>query len=774
MSETPLEILHLEDSDLDAELIGQWLQKCDRKLSIDRVVDRDSFTKKLQSNTYALILSDYQVPTFTGLEALEIARRYQPQTPFVFVSGIIGEEFAVETLRAGATDYILKDRLIRLPAAVERALTERHERDIRLAAEHAVQESEDKFRWMANTIPNLAWMANADGKIFWFNDRWYEYTGTTLEQMQGMGWQCVHDPIVLPTVTLKWQQCLETGEPFEMVFPLLGADGVYRPFLTRMQMHRDADGKIVHWFGTSTDISTQKQAEEQLLKLAERERHRAEVFDRLIMSSRKLNSILSLNSTLAILAEEARQILDADIAVVKVIDSRQPDQPIEATASRPETDGQKPGAASIVSAAPVEVAILNQIGRRIGSIAVFAKHDDQFRKEDEPMLQQLAAIATVSIENSRLYEALRDQDRRKDEFLATLSHELRNPLAPLRNGMSILRREPSPNQAEILEMMNRQLTHMVRLVDDLLEVSRITSGKIKLQQQNVLLQEIIAGAVETSKPFIDAHHHKLDVRICDDELLLNVDKTRMAQVVTNLLNNAAKYTPPGGTIVLSAQHTKGCVTIEVADSGIGIPREMLSRIFDIFTQVGSARERSQGGLGIGLTLVRRLVEMHNGTVRAESDGIGTGSRFIVQLPLVEEHGSDAITHDSPKDQHRTNGVAARRILVVDDNVDSAKSLAMILSLQGHQVKTAHDGPEALAEAKKFNPTVVLLDLGLPGMNGYEVAQSLRAEPDNHTMKIVAVTGWGSIDDRRRSKAVGFDHHLTKPVDCAALDRLLAE
>lgn len=340
--------------------------------------------------------------------------------------------------------------------------------------------------------------------------------------------------------------------------------------------------------------------------------------------------------------------------------------------------------------------------------------------------------------------------------------------------MSILRREPNPNQSEVLEMMNRQLTHMVRLVDDLLEVSRITSGKIKLQQQNVLLQEIIAGAVETSQPFIDAHHHHLDVRICDEKLLLNVDKTRMAQVVTNLLNNAAKYTPPGGKIALSAQHTNDSVTIEVADSGIGIPREMLSRIFDIFTQVGSARERSQGGLGIGLTLVRRLVEMHQGTVRAESDGIGSGSRFIVQLPLAAGRTPDVVAPNSVADQRGTNGVAARRILVVDDNVDSAKSLAMILSMQGHQVKTAHDGPEALAEAKKFNPTVVLLDLGLPGMNGYEVAQSLRAEPDNLTMKIVAVTGWGSIDDRRRSKAVGFDHHLTKPVDCAALDRLLAE
>jgi PAS domain S-box-containing protein len=373
-------------------------------------------------------------------------------------------------------------------------------------------------------------------------------------------------------------------------------------------------------------------------------------------------------------------------------------------------------------------------------------------------------------ERKRAEEALQAADRHKDEFLAMLAHELRNPLAPVRNAVALLRLggTSAADRCWAAEVIERQVRHLSRLVDDLLDVSRIRRGKIRLQKQPVALAEVVAQAVETSRPLIEAHRHHLDVQLPPGPVLLEADPTRLAQVLSNLINNAAKYTPDGGRIRLAAAVEGGAAVVRVADTGIGIPAEMLPKVFDLFTQVDHSLDRAQGGLGLGLALVQKLVELHGGSVEAHSDGPDKGSEFVVRLPLPAE-----AVHVQPRpEQVSPVRSATRRVLVVDDNADAVASLALLLRLAGHEVRTAGDGPAALELAPRFRPEAVLLDIGLPGMDGYEVARRLRALPELKDVLLMALTGYGQEEDRRRAREAGFDHYLTKPVEPAALQRLL--
>lgn len=411
-------------------------------------------------------------------------------------------------------------------------------------------------------------------------------------------------------------------------------------------------------------------------------------------------------------------------------------------------------------------------GRVIGGITFLsASPRRRFGPEELRVAQNLAERVTIAIENAQLYRTLQDQDRRKDEFLATLAHELRNPLAPVRNGVQILRTGGATGDAagRALSMMDRQLGHLSHLVDDLMDVARVSSGKVVLRKEQVPLRAVVDAAVETSRQVIEAAGHELALRMPAEPLTLDADRTRLVQVLANLLNNAAKYTPEGGRIVLSADRDGGDAVVRVADTGVGIPTEMLPKVFEMFAQVGASIERSQGGLGIGLTLVKRLVEMHGGVVRADSPGPGRGSTFTVRLPLAAPAAAPAPAPASGP------GAAGRPldILVVDDNRDAADSLALLLEIRGHQVRTAHDGPEALRVLATFRPHLVLLDLGLPGMSGYEVARRIRGSADLTGVTLTALTGWGQEEDRRRTREAGFDHHLTKPADPAELDRIVA-
>jgi CheY-like chemotaxis protein len=385
----------------------------------------------------------------------------------------------------------------------------------------------------------------------------------------------------------------------------------------------------------------------------------------------------------------------------------------------------------------------------------------------------VAATGTDITERRRMEDALREQDRRKDEFLALLAHELRNPLAPLRNGLHVMRlAEDDPGTiAQAREMMERQLAHMVRLIDDLLDVSRINRNKMELRRSRVLLADVISSAVEIARPMIDAAGHELAVSLPPEPVYLDADLTRLAQVFGNLLTNSAKYTRPGGHIRLAAERRGRDVVVSVRDDGIGIPAASLRSIFDMFSQVDRSMERTAGGLGIGLALVKGLTEMHGGTVTAESAGVGQGSTFTVRLPALETPAER--TADEPQRTQPSAAGPGRRILVVDDNSDSARSMAGLLELLGNEVRTAHDGIAAVAAAEAFRPDVILMDVGMPRLNGYEATRRIREQPWGRSPAIVALTGWGQDGDRVLSREAGCDAHLVKPVDIRDLEELLA-
>lgn len=501
----------------------------------------------------------------------------------------------------------------------------------RTQAEEGLRENEEKLRLLADTIPQLAWMARPDGHIFWYNRRWYEYTGMTLEQTEGWAWRAVHDPEVLPKVLKRWQGALVSGKPFEMVFPLKGADGDFRPFLTRVNPLRDENGGILYWFGTNTDISDIK----------------------------------------------------------------------------------------------------------------------------------------------RMEEALRDADRRKDEFLATLAHELRNPLAPIRTGLEVLKlaKDDPATVEETRLTMERQTQQLVTLVDDLLDVSRITRGRLELRKCRVKLSDVLQSAVEASRPLIGEAGHDLTIAVPEPPVYLNADPHRLAQVISNLLNNAAKYTPEEGQIRLVAERCGSDVVVSVKDNGIGIPADMLDRIFEMFAQIDAPVETACTGLGIGLTLVKSLVEMHGGSIEVQSDGRNRGTDFRVRLPILAETPVGERKPVQPREISTASN--RRRVLVVDDNKSAADMLSTVVSMLGNEVRTAGDGQRGIEVAAEFLPDVILMDLGMPTLNGYEAARRIRQQPWGKKVMLVALTGWGQDEVKQRTKDAGFNYHLVKPAEPAELQKLLA-
>ncbi|MFN2646738.1 MAG: ATP-binding protein, partial [Burkholderiales bacterium] len=426
-----------------------------------------------------------------------------------------------------------------------------------------------------------------------------------------------------------------------------------------------------------------------------------------------------------------------------------------------------------------------QIGEQV--IGAFALGYAGREPKDRGMLEELAGRAAIALENARLYrslereiarsreaeEELQDVNRRKDEFLAMLSHELRNPLAPIRNAVELMRRVGSNEQRIVMarDVIDRQVTQLARLVDELLDVSRISQGKIVLKKEPVELARIITHSVETVRPMIDTREQRLAVDVTPRPVWVMGDFTRLSQVLANLLNNASKYTPEGGRISLSANADHGFATITVADNGTGIERELLPKVFELFVQGDRGLDRAQGGLGIGLTLVKRLVELHQGRVEAESPGPGKGASFRVTLPSISAVHPQV---PAPRPEVSSPQVYGRRILVVDDNLDAAESTAAFLRLEGHEVKTVGDGTDALASVPVFAPHVIVLDIGLPGLDGYAVARQLRERGDTSHMLLIAVTGYGQREDRERAVAAGFDYHFVKPTNPGQIQRAIEQ
>jgi signal transduction histidine kinase len=419
-----------------------------------------------------------------------------------------------------------------------------------------------------------------------------------------------------------------------------------------------------------------------------------------------------------------------------------------------------------------------RIGERtLGALALGGS--PKLEARDLVALQELVSRAAIALDNARLYsslqreivrsrqaeESLQDANRRKDEFLAMLSHELRNPLAPIRNAVEVIRRlaPPDPKLTMARDVVDRQVSLLARLVEELLDVSRISQGKIQLKKEPVDLARVIAHGLETARPLVDARGQTLSLSVPAAPVWLSADFARLSQVVSNLLNNASKYTPEGGRIELSASAAEGEASISVRDNGAGIERELLDKVFELFVQGERALDRGQGGLGIGLTLVKRLVELHQGRVQVLSDGLGKGATFTVTLPCISAVDAQPRARQGAP-AAADSRVYGRRVLVVDDNVDSAESIAAFLRLEGHEVKAVHDGLQALASLKVFDPHVIVLDIGLPGLDGYAVARQLRSRGDSSHMLLIAVTGYGQKEDRQRAAEAGFDYHFVKPAD----------
>jgi signal transduction histidine kinase/CheY-like chemotaxis protein len=503
--------------------------------------------------------------------------------------------------------------------------------------------------------------------------------------------------------------------------------------------------------------------------LAAEETTRRSIF--LAHASRELGASLDLEEAMQRLLE---LLVPRITAYASLTVEAEPGQPI--TRVRHAHDEQNPPDLAEGTTLPLRIG-----DRTLGTVTVaFGGGSPSLSPRDMVTVEELVDRAAVALENARLYsslqreivrsrkaeEGLQDANRRKDEFLAMLSHELRNPLAPIRNAVEVIRRlgPPEPGLTMARDVIGRQVTHLARLVDELLDVSRISRGKISLKKEPIELSRIISQSVEIARPLIDVRKQRLSVDLPQAPVWLSGDPARLAQVIANLLNNAAKYTPEGGRIELSATAAAGEARIVVSDNGTGIEPQLLPRIFDLFVQGERGLDRGQGGLGIGLTLVKRLVEMHQGRVEAQSDGPGKGARFRITLPCISAVHAETSSEPSEARAVSNPRVYGRRVLVVDDNVDAAESTAAFLRLEGHEVKAVCDGREALAGLNVFDPHVIVLDIGLPGLDGYAIARQLRERGATSHALLIALTGYGQKEDRQRAADAGFDYHFTKPAD----------
>lgn len=548
---------------------------------------------------------------------------------------------------------------------------------------------------------------------------------------------------------------------------LIRKDGAEIPIDDSAAPIRDQAGEVTGCVLVFRDITERKKTEAEIERLLAREKRRAEQLRKLTDAALTLNSATSRDSVVGVVQEEAKIVFEAEQAKVHITEDSDDSSSSESKSLTLPTTG-------------LVVPLVARSGRPFGYLQLDKCRNGDFSEDDESILAQLAHMAAVAVQNAQLYEELRLANHRKNEFLATLAHELRNPLAPIRYSLELMQlaENDAAAQLESRTIIGRQVNQMVRLIDDLLDVSRISRGKIELRREHLPLQSVIAAAREASEPTIADYGHKFAVEVSEKPIWVHADPTRLTQVLLNVLNNAAKYTPSGGRIELKvetagndANHT---VAIHIRDNGVGIPADMLGKVFEMFTQVDRTLERSQGGLGIGLTLVRRLVELHGGTVEALSEGPGKGSEFVIRLPYTTEVPAEGKSAGSPNGVGVAGTARPLRILAVDDNQDAVDSLARTLQLKGHLVQTAYDGLAAVDAAARFKPDVVLLDIGLPRLSGYDAARRIRQLPGGYEMTLIAITGWGQEEDRRQSQQSGFDLHLVKPVDPVVLEKLLAD
>ncbi|MFL6631530.1 MAG: ATP-binding protein [Massilia sp.] len=637
----------------------------------------------------------------------------------------------------------------------------------RRRAEAALQDTRSRLEAIIAAAEVAVWSLDiATGRVR-ADARMIEMFGLRPEDGDGADvaayFDMIHPDDVPPTQVLLGR-AMETGAPYDATFRVRTADGGWRWVLARGHHDRDAGARGV-MRGVVIDVSLQKEAEERLQASEERYRTLFDAIDEGVCVIEMLYDDAGIPNDY--------RFLEVNPAFVKATGlAHAVGRTMRSLAPRHEAHWFETYGRVAATGEPVHfVDEATQLGRwydvyaaRVGPAGsrkvVVLFTDITQRRRDEMELRRLA-------------DDLAEQDRLKTEFLATLAHELRNPLAPIRSGLQLMRRARSDTAAiaRVQDIMDRQLDHLVHLVDDLLDVARITRGQVELKPALVPLADVLNAAVETSLPLIETSRHRLDVRLPAEPLQLHADATRITQVVSNLLNNAAKYTPRGGHIVLAAERDGEQALIAVSDNGIGIPPESLGEVFRMFTQVPNAAQHMPGGLGIGLSLVKSLVELHGGTIQAASGGIGSGSVFTVRLPLADQGADKAAPGATDLD---AAAVPALRLLVVDDNRDAADTLAALLSVLGHDVVVAHDGHQALRMLGGLQPHAVFLDIGMPGLSGYDVAQAVRRDARHDGVMLVALTGWGGADDRARTAQAGFDAHLTKPATVTAIESVLRD
>ena len=647
--------------------------------------------------------------------------------------------------------------------AAERAVQESEAR-LRLAlddareAEEAVRKSEELLTRAQRAARVGIWDWNVvTGEANWTEESWrlFGHPPFSRPVTHELWLESVH-PDDRDQMVAKVQEALQSGK-YAAEYRVRHADGTVRWVESRGETEFAPDGRPVRMLGTSRDVTERRVAEE---KLRRREWELQTLADNspdiLTRFDPNLRHVFVNAAVLKVTGRQREEYLGKT--------NRELGMPADlcqlwedALRSVFGTGLQR----SIEFAFPTAAGIRHYSARLVPEFG------------PEGTVEYVISVTHDVTDHKRYEEALRDQDRRKDEFLATLAHELRNPLAPIRNGLQILRLAPDGEDAlEIREMMERQLAHMVRLIDDLLDVSRISRGKFELKRELVQVQDVLDHAIETSQPLIEAGRHELIIQPPNEPVWLDGDLTRLAQVVSNLLNNSAKYTPNGGRITLSAGFEGDNAIIRVTDNGSGISAEMLTQVFEMFTQVDRTLDRAQGGLGIGLSLVRRLVEMHGGTIAADSPGLGLGSVFTVRLPVALPPMTRSISGTPPERPERSSTSSTLRVLMVDDSDDGATSLALLLQVWGHTTRIAHDGPQAIEAAQEFRPDLVFLDIGLPVMDGYEVCRRLRDNPDLSRTIFVALTGWGGEEDKKRAQDAGFAFHLVKPVNPDQIEDVL--
>jgi PAS domain S-box-containing protein len=627
------------------------------------------------------------------------------------------------------------------------------------------------FRELANVLPEIIWTCDAWGRLEWVNDRWMELTGLSAEQtLNDKGALVAVHADDREDLQRRFAQALATSSACELEYRIRRRDGEYRYHFGRLQPVRNQAGAISHWVAAVLDMDDRRQAEEAL-RAAEAALRQSEALARAR-------------------ADELAALMDAVPAAVWIA---------EDTACR-EVRGNRTGRAILrmeegnlsktaLDPAPTQHFKVFADGREVHPLDLPLQraargeevklHEEQVHFDDGKIVHLYGSAVPlrapggaprgsigVFVDVTRLKQAeaaMRAADRRKDDFLALLSHELRNPLAPILTAAQLLQLRGDAATQREREIIIRQVHHLVRLVDDLLDVSRVARGKIKLAKRSLEIAGVVAKAVEATAPLLEQRGHRLELAVPAEGLLVDADEVRLVQIISNLLTNAARYTPPGGRIDVTAAREGGDVVLRVRDDGAGIDPALLPHVFEMFVQGGRGLDRAQGGLGLGLSLVQTLTGLHNGTVEAKSDGPGHGSEFTVRLPAA----AAPVEPVSAAEQDERRAAAARgqrRVLVVDDNRDGAQMVGDLLAHAGYEIRLAGDASEALAIAQGFRPEVAILDIGLPTMDGYALARELRALMSDGPPILIALTGYGQEQDRRRSADAGFTLHLVKPVD----------